>query len=47
MLITHRLQGLALMDRICVMDDGRIVEQGRHEQLLQAHGRYYQLCQRR
>ncbi|ACR69658.1 cysteine/glutathione ABC transporter ATP-binding protein/permease CydC [Edwardsiella ictaluri] len=46
-LITHRLQGLALMDRICVMDDGRIVEQGRHEQLLQAHGRYYQLCQRR
>ncbi|AGH74213.1 cysteine/glutathione ABC transporter ATP-binding protein/permease CydC [Edwardsiella piscicida] len=46
LLITHRLQGLAQMDRICVMDEGRIVEQGRHEQLLQARGRYYQLCQR-
>ncbi|STD43407.1 putative multidrug transporter membrane\ATP-binding components [Edwardsiella tarda] len=32
------------MDRICVMDEGSIVEQGRHESLLQARGRYYQLC---
>ncbi|AOV96549.1 cysteine/glutathione ABC transporter ATP-binding protein/permease CydC [Edwardsiella hoshinae] len=44
LLVTHRLQGLAQMDRICVMDEGRIVEQGRHEALLQARGRYYQLC---
>lgn len=44
LLVTHRLQGLAQMDRICVMDEGSIVEQGRHESLLQARGRYYQLC---
>lgn len=44
LLVTHRLQGLPQMDRICVMDEGSIVEQGRHESLLQARGRYYQLC---
>lgn len=45
-LITHRLQGLDKMDRVCVMENGQIVEQGHHAKLLDEKGRYYQLCQR-
>ncbi|MDR3563213.1 MAG: thiol reductant ABC exporter subunit CydC [Negativicutes bacterium] len=37
-LITHRLLGLAKMDEILVLDQGRIVEQGRQDQLLAAQG---------
>ncbi|QTL38690.1 cysteine/glutathione ABC transporter ATP-binding protein/permease CydC [Xenorhabdus budapestensis] len=44
--ITHRLTGLQYMDRICVMDGGRIIEQGQHDVLLSQHGRYYQFYQR-
>lgn len=45
-LITHRLQGLDNMDRVCVMENGRIAEQGHHTALMAEKGRYYQLCQR-
>ncbi|QHA85869.1 cysteine/glutathione ABC transporter ATP-binding protein/permease CydC [Serratia rhizosphaerae] len=38
-LVTHRLYGLEHMDRICVMDGGRIVEQGDHATLLRQRGR--------
>ncbi|MDC9594142.1 heme ABC transporter ATP-binding protein/permease CydC [Xenorhabdus sp. IM139775] len=44
--VTHRLTGLQHMDRICVMDDGRIIEQGKHTALLAQQGRYYQFYQR-
>ncbi|MCC7659560.1 cysteine/glutathione ABC transporter ATP-binding protein/permease CydC [Serratia sp. Pon4B] len=39
-LVTHRLYGLEHLDRICVMDDGRIVEQGDHATLMRQQGRY-------
>ena len=39
-LITHRLSGLESVDEILVMDDGRIVERGSHDELLDAGGRY-------
>lgn len=38
--IAHRLSTIAEMDRIIVMDQGRIVEQGSHEQLLESGGLY-------
>ncbi|MBQ4823266.1 ABC transporter ATP-binding protein [Leisingera sp. HS039] len=44
--IAHRLSTIAQMDRILVMDQGRIVEEGSHEMLLQAQGLYAQLWAR-
>jgi ATP-binding cassette subfamily B protein len=38
--IAHRLSTIAAMDRIVVMDDGRIVEEGSHVQLLHKGGLY-------
>ena len=42
-LIAHRLATVRTADRILVLQDGRIAEQGTHQQLLARHGRYYQL----
>lgn len=39
-LITHRLVGLESVDEILVMDRGRVVERGTHDQLLAADGRF-------
>ncbi|WP_417474454.1 ABC transporter ATP-binding protein [Leisingera sp.] len=44
--IAHRLSTIAQMDRILVMDQGCIVEEGSHDALLQAQGLYAQLWAR-
>ncbi|MCX9109760.1 cysteine/glutathione ABC transporter ATP-binding protein/permease CydC [Providencia rettgeri] len=44
--ITHRMQSLEEMDNICVMDNGKIIEQGTHQALLGMQGQYYQFRQR-
>jgi ABC-type multidrug transport system fused ATPase/permease subunit len=41
--IAHRLSTIAAMDRLIVMDKGRIVESGSHQQLLDLNGIYAQL----
>lgn len=41
--IAHRLSTLRNMDRIAVLDHGRIVETGTHAQLLRKKGKYYHL----
>jgi ATP-binding cassette subfamily B protein len=38
--IAHRLSTIAMMDRIIVLDQGHIVEQGSHAELLTAGGLY-------
>jgi ATP-binding cassette subfamily B protein len=42
-IIAHRLSTVRNADQIIVLDAGRIIEQGTHEQLLALKGRYYQL----
>jgi ATP-binding cassette subfamily B multidrug efflux pump len=44
--IAHRLSTIARMDRLVVLDKGRIVEEGSHAQLLQQGGAYAKLWQR-
>ncbi|GLX62187.1 cysteine/glutathione ABC transporter ATP-binding protein/permease CydC [Proteus vulgaris] len=46
LMITHRLHGLDKMDKICVMDSGKIVETGTHASLLQQQGHYAKFHQR-
>ncbi|AYY80021.1 heme ABC transporter ATP-binding protein/permease CydC [Proteus vulgaris] len=46
LMITHRLHGLDKMDKICVMDGGKIVETGTHASLLQQQGHYAKFHQR-
>ncbi|MEG2816738.1 MAG: ATP-binding cassette domain-containing protein, partial [Comamonas sp.] len=41
--IAHRLSTIAAMDRLIVMDQGHIVEEGTHQQLLQKAGIYAKL----
>lgn len=41
--ISHRLSNTYLADKIIVIEDGYIIEQGSHSDLLQKNGRYTQL----
>ena len=41
--IAHRLSTIAAMDRLIVLDEGKILEQGTHQELIQGKGIYAQL----
>ncbi len=44
--IAHRLSTIAALDRLIVLDKGRIVEEGRHDELVSAGGLYARLWRR-
>ena len=44
--IAHRLSTIAAMDRLVIMDQGRIIEQGSHGELLKRGGLYAELWAR-
>ena len=44
--IAHRLSTIAMLDRLVILEQGRIVEQGSHAELLQLGGHYAKLWQR-
>ncbi len=43
--IAHRLSTVQQADRICVLDHGRLIEQGSHAELLARNGTYAKLCE--
>ena len=43
-IIAQRVSSLKHADRIYIIDDGKITEQGTHEQLMQLRGYYYDTC---
>ncbi|MFW5790543.1 MAG: ABC transporter ATP-binding protein [Bacillota bacterium] len=45
-LIAHRISTIKNADKIFVLDEGRIIEEGDHESLLDNHGLYYDLYQK-
>jgi ATP-binding cassette subfamily B multidrug efflux pump len=41
--IAHRLSTIACLDRLLVLNEGRIVEEGSHDELLKLNGQYAML----
>ena len=45
LVVTHRLVRMEEMDEILVLDEGRIVERGTHQELVRAGGLYYKMLE--
>lgn len=44
-LIAHRLSTVFMADKICVLEDGKLIEEGNHKELVSKQSHYYQLWQ--
>jgi len=45
LVMAHRLETVREADRIFVIDDGELKEQGTHDELIKQHGLYYRMTQ--
>jgi ATP-binding cassette subfamily B protein len=45
LIVAHRLSTIQSADLILVLDHGKIIERGTHQQLLAMHGHYYEMYQ--
>ena len=46
LMITHRLSDMDKCDRIIVLENGSVIENGTHSELIAENGRYYEMYQR-
>ena len=42
-IISHRISSVKLAKKILVMDEGKIIEEGNHQDLLKKRGEYYKI----
>ena len=42
-IISHRISSVKLAKKILVMDEGKVIEEGNHQDLLKKRGEYYKL----
>jgi ATP-binding cassette subfamily B protein len=45
-IIAHRISSVREADQILMMEKGRVVEQGTHEELVKLRGKYYEVYQK-